>query len=242
MHRSENTILIWVLSWASLLLALLYSPIGSPDLYRHRNYFNENQGVNFNGSGISRGSRDISFLKVLKNAPRSVRGNQNQDAELNVPTANNNPGKGYTYQVTGSSKSFSQTKAVITIANNHFTSANRINEGIGSSSNSGGGGGGGMSSGITSNSVSRKSSQSDSGIQSGGVSSMSVDLSVFGDSTVNQINKNTQKVDSLVDPGDPALDQPIPVPEGWSFLILSGLVYCGYIQLIKKRIGNKVSR
>src|ERR1035437_9321006 len=127
MHKSENTILIWVLSWAGFLLALLYSPIGSPDLYRHRNYFNENQGVNFNGEGISRGSREISFLKVIANSPRGISG-QNEDAEINIPTANNTSGKKYNYQVSEATKSVNHTGSVVVIANNHFTSINKMNE------------------------------------------------------------------------------------------------------------------
>lgn len=239
MHRSENTILIWVLTWAGLLLALLYSPIGSPDLYRHRNYFTENQGVNFNGSGISRGS-GISFLKILKNAPRNISGNQNEDTELNVPTANNNPTKRYNYQVSGGSKSFIQTKAVLSVGNNHIVSSNSLIGNNGSGSNAGNtGGGSSLCGGNSSNTGLQKSAQFNSGFHNPGVASTSIDLSVFGDSTVNQTSRNTQKVDSLVDPGDSALDEPIPVPEGWSFLILSALIYCGYILLKKKQVELK---
>ena len=90
MHKSENTILIWVLTWAGLLLGLLYSPIGSPDLYKHRNYFVENQGVNFSGVEISRGSNEVSFLKVLKNATKSSSSYQDENADLNIPVVTAN--------------------------------------------------------------------------------------------------------------------------------------------------------
>jgi len=246
MHKSENTILIWVLSWAGLLLALLYSPIGSPDMYRYKNYFSENQGVNFNATGISRGSKDISSLKVLENAPKNIRASQNGDADLNIPVAINHQGKKYNYSASSPVKTFNQNTSVVSISNNHFASGDRSrqsNESVGSSSS--GVGSGFSSGGISSVSVSQRSSLNNSSFQSAGISTSSVDLSVFGDSTVNHINKNIQKVEvgGLVSLGDDPLaaDEPLPVPEGWSFLIVLALIYTGYILLKKKTFGYKAN-
>ncbi|MDP4239676.1 MAG: hypothetical protein Q8904_09450 [Bacteroidota bacterium] len=237
MHKSENTILIWVLTWAGILLALLYSPLGSPDLYRHRIYFTEDQGVNFSKSGISKASTSISFIKAIKNAPGNASGNQNDDSELNIPTENKTQRNRYNYTAAGSTKRVIQNIAAVTIHNNHFKSNMRAGELNGSKNSSINGGGGTSVAGLSNTFGSHKSSQNNSGLQNGGINAANLDLSVFGDSTANQINRNLQKVESFSDPGNIPLDQPIPIPDGGSFLILSGLIYCGYI-LLKKRIIN----
>ena len=54
MDKREHTMLILVLAAAGMLLLLLYSPWGSPDLYNNRVYFADNQGVNFESRIISK--------------------------------------------------------------------------------------------------------------------------------------------------------------------------------------------
>jgi hypothetical protein len=70
MKKGENTLLIWVLSWAAVLLGLLYSPLGSPDLYNNRSYFADNQGVNFN-------------KVVIYNVPSSS--SENNGSDFSIP-------------------------------------------------------------------------------------------------------------------------------------------------------------
>jgi hypothetical protein len=238
MHKSENTILIWVLTWAGILLALLYSPLGSPDLYRHRIYFSEDQGVNFNRSGISKASTSISFIKAIKNAPGNTFGNQTDDSGLNIPTDNKTQRNKYNNTASGSTKQVIQNIAAVTIHNNHFSSNMRTGEFNGSRNNSTSGGGSTSVAGLSNTFGSHKSSQTNSGSQNGGINTANLDLSVFGDSTANQINKNIEKADASI---DTPLDQPVPIPDGWSFLMLSGLIYCGYIFLKKRIIDPKAA-
>lgn len=49
MKGNQKTILIWLLSWAVLIIIVIYSPIGSPELYIENKYVVYNQGVNFSG-------------------------------------------------------------------------------------------------------------------------------------------------------------------------------------------------
>src|SRR5450759_1973386 len=66
----QKNILVWVLPLAGLLLVVLYSPIGSPDLYKQRKYFIENQGVNFNGGikNAPKGKNNYSSYPVKNTA------------------------------------------------------------------------------------------------------------------------------------------------------------------------------
>jgi hypothetical protein len=59
MNEKERIILVWVLAFGSLLVALLYSPLGSPDMYRKKVYFAEYQGV--------------QFTDGIKNAPKKLK-------------------------------------------------------------------------------------------------------------------------------------------------------------------------
>jgi len=49
MKNNHKAILVWLLSWAVLIIIVIYSPIGSPELYIQNNYVIYNQGVNFSG-------------------------------------------------------------------------------------------------------------------------------------------------------------------------------------------------
>ena len=239
MHKSENTILIWVLTWAGLLLGLLYSPIGSPDLYKHRNYFVENQGVNFSGVEISRGSNEVSFLKVLKNATKSSSSYQDENADLNIPVVNDVQRRKFNYTVSGSSKSENKYVSGIKIPANTYRSIHSIKESDKSFSNSGNSGGG-NDGGLSNTFTSSKSSRNNGDSQNAGVNTAGVDLSLFGDSTANQINKNIQKAGMLDELSANLVDEPVPVPEGFGFLVLMAAIYCGYILFKKSIIHSKV--
>lgn len=45
MNKKQKKILVWILVWAGLLITVLYSPIGSPDLYTTSNYYVGNQSI-----------------------------------------------------------------------------------------------------------------------------------------------------------------------------------------------------
>jgi hypothetical protein len=258
MNHSENTLLIWVLTIAGILLAVLYSPLGSPDLYHPRKYFTENQCVNFNVASISHGSKDVSSihskvssinskvssinanvgsLSTVKNSPKGKGSNSNPDAEINVPDASKNKKH---YQNSGSSYSKSQNgrgvsikfiKPISSIANSGNSNSNNTNY---ASNNAGSNGG----SGETASASSNRSSHNTANTQNSGVSGVSVNLSAMDSTSLLASNYSAQKTTEFVDPGtgDP-LGDPVPVPEGWGYLAFLALIYSLYI-LKKKRMAK----
>ncbi|MEI8085897.1 MAG: hypothetical protein WCG93_06750, partial [Paludibacter sp.] len=49
MRKTEQTLLIWILTAAVSILLVLYSPVGSPEMYNHKQNFAMHQGVSFSG-------------------------------------------------------------------------------------------------------------------------------------------------------------------------------------------------
>jgi len=62
-NAKVNMMLVWILSWAALSIIIIYSPIGSPDLYEKKNYSIQYQGVDFS-AGIT---NSPSFEKYKHN-------------------------------------------------------------------------------------------------------------------------------------------------------------------------------
>ncbi len=253
MHKSEHTLLIWVLSWASALLVILYSPIFSPDLYKNRKYCDENQGVNFNKTVINQGLKDLGSLKgkvesvkgcvaslgTVRNALKSRGGQQGENQELYVTGENIKRNKRYNYRVSYIGKSNISKNTVVSLkyAANSGSVRNSGSEGN-NSSYSGNNGGGNGGSGTSVSSGTSRGSQNNTISQNPGVSTAGVDLSIFNDSTrLLASNNQSQKVDGFSDPGteDP-LGEPVPIPEGWGFLFLMAALYGGYILIKNKKI------
>ena len=253
MHKSEHTLLIWVLSWASVLLAILYSPIFSPDLYKNRRYCDENQGVNFNKTFINQDLKTIGSvngklksvkgcvcsLGIVKNAPKRRGNQQGTNAELLINGENIKRNKGYNYKVSYVGKSNNSNTSVVSIKyNTNSNSGSNSGSGGGGGSYSGNNGSGSGDSGASGSSGSRGGSQNASISQNPGVTTAGVDLSIFSDSTrLLASNNSPQRADGFSDPGseDP-LGEPVPVPEGWGFLILMAALYGGYILIKNKKV------
>ncbi len=227
MDQREKTILIWVLSCAGLLLLLLYSPWGSPDLYSKKIYFAENQGVNFSTCGI-------------KNAYKGEAYSSNYGgAEIKVPDyyAERNKQAHYASNATSSSSVTTNRIIAINRSNAGANLNNRVNSNNTASNSQSSGNSRSFSSSST-KSQNSNSSQQISGQISGASDSFktsTVDLSIFSDSTALLASNTAQKSNSL-DPGlDDPLGEPIPIPEGWSFLIFMAVAYSGYIFVKNKK-------
>lgn len=213
MDSRQRIILIWILSSAALCLALLYSPWVSPDLYYNQNtYYALNQGVDFSRSGIG-------------NAPRW---DEATDEEVSFETQKyGNSRRGVNYTASSYTHNATSNKS-LAVAGGTYSRYNSHK-----SQGSSAGGGASFASG---NSSTSRSVVSAAGIQSAfssvlpsglGLGQSNVDLSLFGDSTAMQSVDSPRK--SLSNPGDEdPLGEPIPVPEGWGFLILLAILYAGY--------------
>ena len=180
------------MTWAGLLLVVVYSPIGSPDLYKPQIYYYKNQGVNFNGA--------------IENAPK-VRGiSYNNNADITIPNYNLTS-KNYTnYSVSSSTHKMNDdgTVGIIGSGNKSITKQS--------------GGGDAKYLGSGSFSSSRKKSN-DNSVPQMGFNSLSSDLSLNGDSVTRQSVDYTPGAGGT-DPGEDPLDPPIPVGDGFWFLLL----------------------
>lgn len=244
MDKREQTILILVLAAAGMLLLLLYSPWGSPDLYNNRVYFADNQGVNFNNRIISKGTMQVVALNSVVNAPKNGSIGDFQNAELNVP--DNYSTRKTVNKISVANYTGANSKSNRILAYNKIPKSSLAKRGRNSLGNSeiasNNGGGGGMSgesaSGTFTSNNSRSNTIGDSANKLSGISSTSVDLTLFGDSTAMQAADSAQKAGA--DTGDNPLE-PIPVGEGWIFLLALAAIYISikrkiFFQLIEKKI------
>jgi len=245
MNKQKQTVLIWILITASVVVLLLYSPWGSPDIYAERTYFAENQGVNFSKinigkssfaigslrSGLSSVKASVTSLRAIKNSPKSFVDNySNATNEIKVEdnySKRKNENKVYVIQ-----QSSSGTKKTNVVAYNKAAVSQKKVYNIGFqnearhnvASFSGGMGTSdsfSMNNGVVS-SVKVNSNQ----ISTASINSLNVDLTVFNDSTTALGMDSPQKIDS--DPGG----EPVPVGDGWIIL----LAFAGVYILIKKKV------
>ena len=204
MKNNKKNILIWLLSWAVLFLVVIYSPIGSPELYRPNNYVVYSQGVSFKGG--------------IANAPTSHSYQQSQEPELAVPI-NTDTHKSYAVNASAVTlKSASQTSYGV------YASSN--NAGSVASSQGGGSGGGGVAVGLGS-----KSSLASSTSQSVAVSSLSTDLNLAQNPTSRQSVGYTPNTGGT-DPGDDPIGPGLPIGDGFWILLLMAGAYAFWKRMI----------
>jgi hypothetical protein len=196
--KRKNKIILWLLSWAGLLLVVIYSPIGSPDLYKPQVYYYQNQGVNFNGA--------------IENAPRVGNISSNDNNDISIPTYTA-PRKNYsTYNVDAPKRGNSSG----VVAMGGVSGRSSVTKQNNTTGNSGGFGGSSFSS-------SRK--KADNNVTSQiGINTFSTDLSLNGDSTTRQSVDYTPG-SGATDPGEDPEGPPIPVGDGYWFLTLLAIGY-----------------
>ncbi len=252
MNNKEQTILIWILAAASLVLLLLYSPWGSPDIYTKRVYFAENQGVDFSKINIGRSSFEVSCLKsglgsvragvsslsAIRNATKSIQNYSNDNYEIRVEdnyTKRKEENKPTVSQYNNSAAKKNRIIAYNKISNSQGNAHKYSSRGESISSYSNGssasGGDAGSNGGFSMNSGGISSMNSNSGQIDRGISSLNVNLTMYNDSTIMMGMDSPQK--AISDPGDgPINGEPVPVGEGWIFLLILGAIYA----VIKKRV------
>ena len=217
MDGSGKTLLIWVLAGAGLLVLLLYSPWGSPDLYTNRVYFAENQGVNFS-SGIK--NAPTGKLTEYTDADLSI-----QDYYAERRKATNYSANRYNPSTVRTNRNIAYNKSVP--SNPHL---NRRESGGMHSSNDNGGG----SSTFKTSDTSHKSSLN--AFSTPTVNSTSVDLSLFGDSTAQKSIDSAQRPAPDTTGAERFNIEPAPIPEGWGFL----LSLCAIYAVIKFKLFKKL--
>jgi len=188
--------MIWFLTWAVLFVVVIYSPIGSPELYEQNKYNGYYPGVNFS-SGIA-------------NAPTMHTIAQYEETDLGIPV------------YTPERKTYTVNSVSQSAKDNHhtnYTVASPINNRTTSNQSIGGAGGGStfMGSGT-------KSAQGKFTPQNVNVSSFSTDLAIAEDPTTRQLAGNGI-LDGGTDPGGDPTGPPIPVGDGFWILLLLAVGY-----------------
>ena len=238
MERKERDLLIWILSVAGFILLVLYSPIGSPDVYHQKQYFTTNQGVNFFGR-IANAPKSIKTYQDTKNeltaltkdveqADYKLSTEYNAESEYKIadpttessmPTYSNKTKKAnYAVSRGGNAGSgVNRNSASYTVSQSKSTPSE-------TSSSSGGVGGSGMAS----YSSSRNSNNNNNPVLQSGFTAMSLDLSLFSDSTSNRQGAGYSELQGGTDPGGNPIEEPIPVGDGWWLLAFMAAAYAAY--------------
>lgn len=245
MEKKERNLLIWILTIAGFILLVLYSPVGSPDAYNHHKNFSTKQGVNFFGK-IANAPKSIKTYQDVKNEITALTKNveevdyklnteYNADSEYKIddptadssmPTYSNKPKKA-NYAVAISSNSANGSNGIKNSAS-YSVSQSKSTE---SEKSSGSGAVGG--SGMPTYSTSKSSNNNDNRIPQTGFTAMSLDMSLFGDSTRNRQGSGYQQLQGGTDPGGNPLEEPIPVGDGWWLLAFMAAIYAAYTRFRK---------
>lgn len=199
--------MIWIIVWAGLLIVVLYSPIGSPDLYNSRNYYVQNQSITVNNN-------------VIQNAPKINPVSQNSDNGLDIPDISPVSRTNYAvnnYQSSGSSsQGYSYSIQNQSYQNNNSSGSDGISSGGNSFIMSGG---------------SRNSSASSAVVMTNGITTLSLTTDLNSNPT-KQSSSPYKGGTGGTDPGGDPTGPPIPVGDGWGLLVFFGVCYAAF----KKRL------
>jgi len=199
-EKKRQNILIWLFSWASLLLIVLYSPIGNPETYNQNNYYSTIQEANNYISGFSNSTNHRITYKEGKHI-------STQTSSSGSNTANsyliNNKSIG--------SKVQNSVQPNITNVNSTKDYKNSVlgyDEFIGGISAIGVGG-----------------TNNYSSLSTSGLISMSNDQSLLADNNLTRQGTGLDNPTGTTDPGDDPSGPPIPIPDGWGFLFALVIIY-----------------
>ncbi len=211
--KRQKNILVWVLTWAGLLLAVLYSPFGSPELYGPKRFYIANQGVAFNGSTINYSSKidNTSKISINNNKKKYSSDGYSGSSENSLLEFNNNGGlkKAFSNNNSGfSSRSNNQSYQISNMAD-HVSANSNANSGVGGDLYS----------------FSGKSSKNKSNTDlSPGLVSFTSDLSLLPNNTTSKQAVGAA-TDPTTDPGGDPTGDPIPVGDGWFVLFCLAAMY-----------------
>ena len=208
MNNKKKNILVWIFTWAALLLVVLYSPLGSPDLYSSSNYYVGVPNANLSGSSIGNGANFSS--------------ESGSDNDLDIPDYSDDesptkPSASYNYSAPASNTSSGTAASYSTSGSQTYQ-----NSKDGSSGSTGGGG-----STFISNNGSGGGSDASSTVSmsNGGITTLSSNVTTNSTLQAAPPSQTTGQHP----PHDPK--HPIPVGDGWVFLLLLAASY----GIIKKR-------
>lgn len=201
MTKKRKNIMIGLMIWAGLLLVVLYSPIGSPDLYYCQNYYMGNQY--------------ISSPTIIPNTPKRNYSSDNNDVEPDIPDISSHLNTNYSvgsYPSTGTiSRGSSYSVQTQSFQNNGSSGFSALGNSSGGSfiANSG-----------------FRSSKGSSGIaMTNSINTMSLSTDLINSTTKQSVNNPYTPGTGATDPGGDPTGDPIPVGDGWGLLVFFGVCY-----------------
>lgn len=234
MDKRETTILIWILSLASVLVMILYSPIGSPDMYSKPQTFASMNGVLFagrieNSSGFGNSARQnhpeliIDSYRIADPTVQSPNASNNEvsvevadPTKKDIPTYKQENKKHLSYKVSRSYKSISEQNTTYSVVNSNSKDGEYSSAG-------------GSSAGIAGNTPvygsSGRNSKDNNNVGNNNFTTLNLDLSLFSDSTNNNRAVDYAESQGGTDPGGNPKTDPIPISNGTSFLIVMSCIY-----------------
>jgi hypothetical protein len=214
MNKKLEKIFALVLTWAGLFMVVLYSPMGSPDLYSKHKYFSEKRGVVFSNGKIE------NMPSMSKIACRSRGTATSQTTPFpTYESEKNNP----TYAVASSEQFESKQKSEISVVLNQPEISQTK-------------GNGGMVDEGSMGSVSIKKNSKKDVLIDNSLISLSSDLASLDNTIKNRQGVAYSPNYGGTSPGDDPIGNPIPVGDGWLYLLFLALGYG-----VRKSIRSKLS-
>jgi hypothetical protein len=195
--RQKNRIL-WLIVWGSLLILILYSPIGSPDLYSTHIYSVRVQNVSINDG-------------VIQNASKIKQAQENNDPEMGIPDVSS-----------GSAPNYSAGSYQSANSNQQGSSYSAEQPQSYQNNNSTGSAGGGSF--IPSGGSSLSSAASSGNSMKNGISTLATTTNLTNSVKKQAVTTYTANSGGT-DPGGDPIDNPIPVGDGWGVLTFFCILY-----------------
>lgn len=217
MTRKQKKRMYWLLLWSGLFIAVLYSPIGSPDLYSSKYSFIEYQSLVPNKGGI------LNSPKITYSP------NLNSD-ELDIPDMSTVMKSNYSIGKSTSNKISNNGSSYSAIQFQSYRSNNSISGGQNSSGS------------VVLAGRSSRSSAGTSGItMANGITTLSTTSNINNTTTKQSVTADDPQ--GGTDPGGDPVGDPIPVGNGLKLFIFFGVIYTilktKYIQTLLLNRKNK---
>jgi hypothetical protein len=206
MNKKREKILALILTWAGLFMIILYSPIGSPDLYTKQKYLVGNR------SAILYNVEEENMPSMTKNTSRSLFSDESQSTPF--PTSESEINRS-AYAVTSSqqlkSKQMTETNAVF---NQHEISQNR-------------GRGYMMANGYV-GSISIKRNSKKNSLTDNDITSIIADLTTLDNTIKNRQGIGYNPNSGATSPGEDPIGDPIPFGDGWLYMLFLAIGYTAW--------------
>jgi len=201
MRKKQKGIMTWIIVWAGLLIVVLYSPIGSPELYTSQNFYVQNQNV-----AIKKGE--------ILNSPKNNSTSGTASDELDIPDVNLSSKSSYSsgnYTSANATSQGSSGGGMQTQSYQNYNSATGTMNGNGTP--------------LLANRSSRIGEGSSGISMTNGITTISTTSDINNTTNKQSVSNQTNGTSGGTDPGGDPTGDPIPVGDGWVILVFFGVCY-----------------